>query len=256
MSDPAARSIPVDAWRNVDQLSIIMGTVKLRSAEDKETACKLLQQMNHDPKLISNITRTQNRSRDSATLLESPKPDSMARNIVRTVSLHGLESAVNQKAEPVAIAALYGRVKGNGRFILNLSHILNDTFAKFKTNRVVSKTNREVKFGVMTTHLLRPKAIRTLGKHPIPKEPDLDVASLCDRYKDFIWAKDVPLEKICLSDVGLKDVWSQGRIVAHAVYRDIASVALPGAHSISLPSTKYEFKHKYAPASLISSSWA
>ena len=47
------------------------------------------------------------------------------------------------------------------------------------------------------------------------------------KYKDFEWTTEFPLERLCISELGLKAFRKDGELVRTG-YRDIASVPFPG----------------------------
>lgn len=58
--------------------------------------------------------------------------------------------------------------------------------------------------------------------------PDFDASDLHPKYENFPWTGEFPSEKLCISEIGLKDVWRDGKFLRTG-YRDIACVPLPGA---------------------------
>ena len=57
--------------------------------------------------------------------------------------------------------------------------------------------------------------------------PKFDASDLVQKYKDFEWTTEFPLERLCISELGLKAFRKDGELVRTG-YRDIASVPLPG----------------------------
>ncbi len=56
----------------------------------------------------------------------------------------------------------------------------------------------------------------------------LNLPDLYTKYKDFVWASDVQLEKLSICELGLYE-FMRGPLVVGQGHREIASVALPGA---------------------------
>ena len=63
--------------------------------------------------------------------------------------------------------------------------------------------------------------------------PHFDATDLHAKYKDIAWTEDFELEKLCISELGPKDFWRDGRVVRTG-YRDVACVPLPGIVSASI----------------------
>lgn len=55
-----------------------------------------------------------------------------------------------------------------------------------------------------------------------------DATDFHAKYKDFPWTTYFPLERICLSPIGLKDIWTEERLVRTA-FRDTVTVFFSGA---------------------------
>ncbi len=82
----------------------------------------------------------------------------------------------------------------------------------------------------MNTAWLRtdiPNEKPTLKRRNAFLEPTFDASDLIAKYKDFEWTTDFPLERLCISELGLKDIVRNREVVGMG-YRDIASVPLPG----------------------------
>lgn len=65
------------------------------------------------------------------------------------------------------------------------------------------------------------------GGEILYRSPNVDVAELHTKYKDFPWTQQFPLERLCITESGLKDVWKKRKFIRTG-YRDIASIPLPG----------------------------
>ncbi len=82
-----------------------------------------------------------------------------------------------------------------------------------------------------------------LKRKGICRQPSFDVAShLLPKYKNLQMTDGFPLEKLCIAELGLKDVWTRGDFVRED-YRDIACIPLPGVPpdtvSVCHPDEKY-----------------
>ncbi|KAL8789544.1 MAG: hypothetical protein Q9195_006771 [Heterodermia aff. obscurata] len=238
MADPLASSIPFDAWRNVDQLSISLGTLRLRRDEDIKGAMALLRELDFSDlmKLRARELQANGQSasaskgasdrKSSETVQESSSEE---HSPLLKVSLRGV-AFPPMKPGLVGVAGLHGRVEGNENVLYSLRRQLNLLFDKYVSPKTPSRVKSEViDFGIMSTHILQSKAIASNGKGTFTRYDPLDLRELCDRYKDLVWAENVHLEQICLSPTALRDFYDKRQLVARAVYRDIARVALPGA---------------------------
>lgn len=67
----------------------------------------------------------------------------------------------------------------------------------------------------------------TLRGKGLFRSPKFDASDLVQKYKDFEWTTEFPLERLCISELGLKDFRKDGELVRTG-FHDIASVPLPG----------------------------
>ena len=255
MTDPASAEIPFDAWRNVDQLSISVATLKLQSTEDLDDAKTLLHKLD-----LSKLLKMQAQELQASGQSESafqrpndlkgsgatPSPGSEEPSLQLKVFPRGLGTA-SRRSEMFEATGLNGRLDGNAKALFSLRRQISRLFAKYQSKRTMVKGQpNDLTFSIMSSYLLQAKAHASKAENRTVKR--FDVRQLCDRYQDIVWAKNVLLEKICLSEIAAKDMYGHKRqLVGRAVYRDIASVALPGAPaSPSITSSRL----KYAPAKL------
>ena len=57
--------------------------------------------------------------------------------------------------------------------------------------------------------------------------PRFDARGICEKFKDVVWAKDVHLDRVCISEMGKEPVKEDGQTIGFN-YRDIVSIPLPG----------------------------
>ncbi|KAL9619327.1 MAG: hypothetical protein Q9204_008308 [Flavoplaca sp. TL-2023a] len=102
--------------------------------------------------------------------------------------------------------------------------------------RTSSKRKRILLNIMETGHRLRTDmfiqgASRHLGGKYVA--PNFDASDLHTKYENYSWTEEFPLEKLCLSQLGQKDFWRDGKVVRTG-YHDIACVPLPGVVSASI----------------------
>ena len=67
----------------------------------------------------------------------------------------------------------------------------------------------------------------TLKHLNLELNPRFDARDMCEKFKDVVWAKGVHLDRICISELKLKDIVEDGEKVG-VRYEDIVSIPLPG----------------------------
>ena len=70
---------------------------------------------------------------------------------------------------------------------------------------------------------LKPK-LKHLGFDMVPR---FDAGDLCEKFGDVVWAKDVHLDRVCISENKPESIFEDGQRIG-AKYRDIVSIPLPG----------------------------
>ncbi|KAL8683900.1 MAG: hypothetical protein Q9186_000111 [Xanthomendoza sp. 1 TL-2023] len=97
---------------------------------------------------------------------------------------------------------------------------------------VTSQTDR-LGVNIMATRYLStdiPVQKPTLRGRGFRRRPSFDASDLFQKYQHFEWTGQFGLERLCISELGLKDFSKDGQVVRTG-YRDIASVPLPGVSS-------------------------
>lgn len=89
---------------------------------------------------------------------------------------------------------------------------------------------------LMSTDYLRSNVL--LDSHHLREKgyyrsPYFDASHLLPKYEDFSWTNKFPLEKLCIAELGLKDVFRKGKFVRED-YRDIACIPLPGVSATKI----------------------
>ena len=72
-----------------------------------------------------------------------------------------------------------------------------------------------------------PNLKPTLKSMHVDKVPRFDARDLCAKFGDVVWAKDVHLDRVCISELKPDDIVEDGQCIG-ARYRDIVSIPLPG----------------------------
>jgi len=114
--------------------------------------------------------------------------------------------------------------------------IVNTIYAKGKARRPPRKEQqRETPDRSEASAAQEPKDVeqqedRSQGHGPNANAPlKMDATALLERYKDFVWAENVTIDRIVICEMGAKKVMNtQGEVVSEE-YTEVARVALPTA---------------------------
>ena len=75
------------------------------------------------------------------------------------------------------------------------------------------------------------------------RAPPFDARALCEKFNDVVWAKGVHLDRVCISELGTRDVIRAGECIGKQ-FHDIFSIPLPSvtryrhSESLRLPSRR------------------
>ena len=73
-----------------------------------------------------------------------------------------------------------------------------------------------------------PKDKTGLEQYNLYKEPVFEATALYDAFKYTVWMENIPLERLCLTHLGFKDLRKRGTVIGRG-YQSIYSVPHPGA---------------------------
>jgi len=257
MRDPVTSNIPTEAFVWPDTQKLTLGELSLLSDSEILKAKSLLNSLDLDD-MLDELRSGNERRQNSGTLHNLGDPYTVQ---PISVSIKGLDRPESQQDSTRLNAAIIdtesilssffqtiqrrfleaGLMKLTPGMRLNRSHPLR--MAVMDTGRIFTTTPSE------KSHLLKhmPKGkVLYMALRP-------NVADLCTKYQDFVWASDVQLEKLSICEMGLYS-FKRGPLIVGQGHREIACVALPGATQPDLSAvmddvtyTRVEKKHKVDP---------
>lgn len=216
--DPLTGALPSVAWVSVDTLAIHMGQLSLRNPQQIALACELLQGFDATSRLGGNTA------------------------VPLSVDLRGLHSSVPGEQRPFT-HWLYTslRIPATISSLLRLTESLRALFQKQKllvTNPLDPDNHTAIPHvKLMTTIHLSSNEVNTkptLKEYKLLRIPLFDAKDLYEKYQDFVWAENIPLERICLTELYLSDFMKKGEVVGTG-YRSLSSIPLPGASDEVIP---------------------
>jgi activating signal cointegrator complex subunit 1 len=105
------------------------------------------------------------------------------------------------------------------RFCLTLQNI-------FKKEDILVPDDRKLKLHATLINTIYAKGRKSQGHGPNAKAPlKIDARALLERYQDFVWARDVVLDRIAICEMGAKKLVENGEVVGEQ-YTEVASVSL------------------------------
>ena len=149
---------------------------------------------------------------------------------IPSVSLYGLNENLAVPTSSKGTSYLACGIRESHPFLRNFRTFVDQAFFSKGLMPILplganSPTVRILNLNYYPTEIANEKPIlRRKGRALAAK---FDGSDLYPRYKDFAWTTEFPLERICISELGLKDFRKNGKLVRTG-YRDIACAPLPG----------------------------
>jgi len=235
--DPIAAALPQIAWNNPSQVRFTITALSLKTPDRVNAAAQLLHGL--DKTQIADqiaISSHKNRSMPPATQDTTIRDQgSLASGQAPAVALQGLQDPQRTVHYPHATRELRCYVKEYAPFLAHFRSLVCFEFEKagfvpvapIKPSGIVACTLMDIRY--LRTNVWRSDpAVRGKERR---LQPNFDASDLHFKYENYPWTTYFPLEKLCISEIGLKDFLQEGKVVGTG-YRDIACVPLPGAPAI------------------------
>ncbi|KAI4275103.1 MAG: hypothetical protein L6R38_005957 [Xanthoria sp. 2 TBL-2021] len=242
--DPIAAALPRDCWKHPEQLHHQMGLLRLDSPKRVREACELLNgiSVGYRDVLDSEPIRKQLKysieiiwltcSAASRSLTRLATVQDLWQSSAPTVALNGLHDRAHLPSYPKEARTLACNVKESCPFLFNFTWRIRDVFvAKGFIPAIKDGFRPEApRVSIMATKFVKSDVrsekptLRSLRRN---RTPVFDASDLHAKYKNNPWTTEFPLERMCISELGLRAVWKGGKVIRTA-FRDIANVPLPG----------------------------
>lgn len=96
----------------------------------------------------------------------------------------------------------------------------------FRRSELLVPDDRELKLHATLVNTIYTKGRKSQGHGPNANAPlKIDARALLEKYSDFVWAKDVVLDRIAICEMGAKKRIENGEVVGEE-YTEVASVPL------------------------------
>lgn len=231
MRDPITRSIPSEAfvWPETHHLNI--GALSLTTDDDFMAAEEFLRKLN-----LWNLLP------GAPSSTKGPKPFKL--DLTRggalpyrpiKISLIGLEHPGKHMRNCISMRAqAVEEEKVLTHFITEIKQTLQD--AKLLKLRPDERADSSLplRSKILDSSRMYTTEVNPYASQFTPPGKDIyytlqmDLAEVYSKYKDFVWARDIKLEKMSIWEMGLKK-FQRGRLQIGQGHREIASVPLPGA---------------------------
>lgn len=163
----------------------------------------------------------------------------LGRHLPPSIALHGLVKPSSPESRyPTEAKWLCCQIREARPFLVDFASRISDIFVdKGFIPVTVDPSSLVLRAFIMQTKVIasdvrnEKPSLRRLRPY---RCPHFDASKLHVKYEDFPWTTEFPLERMCISEFRLRDVWKGGSFVRTA-FRDIASVPLPGVpqHALS-----------------------
>lgn len=210
-------SIPSKAFRPLGSLHFTLGVMSL----DKDQLSEAVEclQGSEVRDLVSRMCST---SAKSSTLQESKSPIQLS-DAIRPLSIDvkGLASMHN----PRQTSILYCPPEDPTVRLYPLCVALQ---ALFKDKGFIIEDNRALKLHATLVNMIYAKGDRSAGHGPNARAPlKLDATNLLEKYKDYVWAENVVLDRLAICEMGAKKKHDDKGAEIDAEYTEVATISLP-----------------------------
>jgi len=232
--DPIAAALPPVAWSYPTQVHFAIISLSLKTPDRVNAAVQLLQKLDM-AQIADHIATSSLKNRPvhpAAKDIPTRDEETLASGQAPIVALQGLQELHRTTNYPYETKELRSYVKTRQPFLAQFRSKLCDEFEKAEFVPVARLgLSGSITCTLMDTRYLRTNVWRrepALRSKRCRLQPDFDASDLHFKYEKFPWTTEFPLEKLCISEFGLKDFLQEGRVVGTG-YRDIACVPLAGA---------------------------
>lgn len=145
------------------------------------------------------------------------------------IALHGLQEKPSP-SYPKEALRLVCNVNEPQPFLIDFASRISDIFITEGFIPAIKPRPDWLRVPIMQTKYVKSnfrKSKPSLKRSEFYKPATFDASDLHTEYKDYPWTTEFPLERMCISKVGLRGVWKNREFVRTA-FKDIASVPLPG----------------------------
>lgn len=232
-SDPVAVSVPRQSFLPPSRLHINLGNLSLGNPERVDAAIKYIHSLDMET-ILKEITAGMSHKSSDQTFL--PRPPDLRVNI-RGFKIKGSNLSLDNRID------LWAPVIDNRGILTPFCNAIRRSLARVEfltanlEDRSAADQILEPSVNIISTRWLSSNADNinpTLVAAGVKRKmrPRFDATELYPKYRELTWASDVQLEKLSICRLGLRDIYKEGRLVGQG-YKEIASVQLPGAPSVS-----------------------
>jgi len=240
--DGVSRTIHSKAIRPVGVMHCTLGVMSL-DQDRLGKAIKLLQSLDitqllseaaHSPPGTTNVDRQEITPKEPSTKHEGPvslqRPISppaaerASREITSSESIKiDLKGLVSMHA-PDKTSIIYIEPCDSSKRLYPLCLALQDIFNR---EGILVPDDRKLRLHATLVNTIYAKGRKSQGHGSNANAPSkIDARALLDEYADFVWAKDVVLDRIAICEMGAKKRIENGEVVGEE-YTEVASVPLP-----------------------------
>ncbi|KAI4271096.1 MAG: hypothetical protein LQ337_006255 [Flavoplaca oasis] len=232
--DPIAAALPRQAWLAPGQFHHNLGSLSLRTPGHVETALRILNDLksSYSAAFGANGRLSEKDIIYSADIVEdhlhNPKNGLLQRSRPPAIVMQGLH---RDEYFPI-MKSFRCYVKEPEPFLQPFRSMMIDAFSQAGLMPTTPKQGScDITQKMMDLTYTRTDIPKAESKTPEGISdhypPKFDASHLLPKYEDFRWTEKFSLEKLCISKLGLQDLYRKETLIGE-VYRDIACIPLPG----------------------------
>ena len=233
MNDPLSSSIPKPAFKYPEELHISLALLNLGAPQRLDQALNLLRTRDYEGILDNTFHSYAANTQCPAKTV--PSSHSILEVAVKGLYLNPLQP-LSPHPDPKKSIHLHASVSDRSQL---LPRVCADIFQMFRdadlvANNITAGSRDQVQHLLrgLFTQMVSTKRLHTIVDNLDPSSEKMDVrfdpTDLLHKHRDLIWAEPFKLEKLSIRELGLQDIFRDGRLISRG-YKEIGSVPLPGA---------------------------
>lgn len=229
-ADPVARDIPREAWLQPDEIHFSLGGLKLTTPGHVKAAMKQLEALELDAIMSMEPTLSPPTSRIIDNVQEALRNAKPHLAQPPAIMLHGLVNPPRELDYPAATRTLSCKIVESRPWL----HHITAMVSTLSIQSGLQPLNKELP--PLTARLLSCRYLKTDIFKDLPggkaffRMPRLNASNFRPKYDTYPWTTEFALERVCLSESGLKDVFRNGKLIKTG-FRNVASIPFPGMAS-------------------------
>lgn len=235
--DPLFQIIPKDALHHVDNLHLVLGSLRLNGPKHVDAACSLLRDLEQGGwhQLSEAFKNETSGAGDRITTLSQTEIQPF---MVDLVGVGGCIDPRTRNTDLSRTPRLYSHIQNSTVALYPFFKAISERFYSKGLGRMSEGTSHVERQQIALANTNQSPPYTTKNPHPklAPHQQQylrqrIDAREIQEKYRDVPWIKSIPLQEIRISEIG-RPRKADGTLLQHA-FNDVATFKLPGSYETS-----------------------